>query len=176
MKWLKYLLYFILTLLLIVMIAGALLPKKYTISESITINKPKAQVYDYFKMFKNQSEFSEWFLADPNTISKIEGIDGTLGAKQSWESSMSGVGSQTITNMSNDRIDVNLDFVKPMEGHSKAANIFVAIDSTSTKVTSDFYGDDGWPFNVMSHLFGIPMIRENEKKSLENAKRILESK
>ncbi len=165
----------ILILLVLLAIIAAFLPKDYSASTTTTINKPKSVVMDYIKILKNQEQYSIWVMADPNLKPEITGIDGTVGAKQSWNSTSNevGEGSQTITALTDDRMDVDLHFVRPMKGEAKASNILKAIDSTHTELTSEFYGTNKWPFNIMN-FFGKKMIIDAETKNLKNIKDILE--
>ncbi len=178
MKILKNLLFIITGLVVIALIAAAIMPKTYTVVVSETINKPKAEVYDYLKMFANQKEYSEWTKPDPNLVPTITGVDGTVGSKSSWISDNSdvGEGSQSISAMSDDQIDIDLEFISPMAGKATVKNIFESKDSTSTVLTVEFNSGAPYPMNLPSLLFGKPMIEKMEKKILLNIKDILEAK
>ena len=178
MKILKILLYLILGLVVIFLIAAAIMPKSYTVTVSETINQPKAVVYDYVKLFANQKAYSEWTKPDPNLNPTITGVDGTVGSKSYWKSSNSdvGEGSQTITAMTDDQINLDLELITPMEGHGKVVNKFESKDSTSTILTVSTNFDAPFPMNVPSILFGKPMIERTEKQIMLNIKQILESK
>ncbi|MFZ4545719.1 MAG: SRPBCC family protein [Saprospiraceae bacterium] len=178
MKFLTYLLFTILGLIAFALIMALFISRQYTISVNETINKPKSEVYDYVKMLKNQEEYSVWIKADPKLVPEISGTDGDIGATQTWDSKIDdvGAGSQTIIAMTDSRIDVDLKFVRPMKGEAKAANILEAISENQTKITSEFYGDDSYPMNLVSYIFGRGMIKESEIKNLQNIKQILESK
>ena len=158
------------------LVAALFVPKQYTVSVSETINKPKKEVYDYLVLLKNQEEYSEWVKADPNLHPTISGIDGTVGAKQSWNSRDDNVGEgeQTITALTEDRIDVDIKFIRPFKSHAKAANIFKALNENQTEVISEFYAKEIYPLNLMSYLFGRGMIKKNEIQNLKNIKKILE--
>ncbi|MEO0310662.1 MAG: hypothetical protein RIQ89_319 [Bacteroidota bacterium] len=176
MKVLKKILLAIVILLAIPFIVALFIPNKYTVSVSETINKPKSVVYDYIRILANQEQYSEWVKADPNLHPTISGTDGSIGAKQSWNSKDDNVGQgeQIITAMTPDRIDVDLIFIKPFEGKAKAANIFTSVNDSVTSITSEFYADERYPFNLMSYCFGRPMIKETQQKNLKNIKTILE--
>ncbi len=178
MKILKYLLLTLIGLIALALIVAAILPKDYTVTVSETIKKPKTQVYDYVKIFANQKEYSEWIKPDPNLDLVITGTDGTVGSSSSWKSTNSdvGAGSQTITAMTDNQIDIDLKFMAPMEGTGHVKNIFESIDSTSTKLTVSTHFDAPFPMNLPSILFGKPMIEKTEKQIIENVKQILESK
>ncbi len=176
MKVLKYILLSIILLIGIALIAAALLPKQYTISESIIIKKPLDSVYNYVRFFENQKEYSVWILNDKTTKINITGTDGEIGATQHWDGKESGVGIQKITSLSKSKMEVDLIFTKPFESNQKAANLFKMIDSNTTKLTSEYYGNDKFPFTLLSHLFGIKIIKDAELQNLKNIKAILEKR
>lgn len=174
MRILKKILIFILALVGLFLLAGLFMDKEYTVSHSITINKPQQEVFNYVKLFKNQENYSVWVMADPNIKLKYEGEDGTVGAKVSWDGNDDvGAGSQTITKITNDRIDVDLHFIRPMEGNQKGATIVTAIDANSCTVTEEFYGNDPYPMNALSFV-GKYFIKDAFTKNAENVKKILE--
>ena len=176
MKALKKVLIVLGILIAIPLIAALFVPNQYTVSVSETINQPSQVVYDYVRILKNQEQYSEWLKTDPNLNPVITGIDGTAGAKQSWNSQNEDVGSgdQTITSLTPERMDILLQFYKPFEGTSKAANIFKSAGENQTILTSEFYSDSKYPFNLMSYFFGRPMIEKTQAKNLKNIKEILE--
>ncbi|NOT35871.1 MAG: SRPBCC family protein [Saprospiraceae bacterium] len=178
MNFLKYLIFSIIGLLAFLLILALFIPKKYTVSVSENIGRPKQMVYDYMKLLKNQEYYSEWIKADPNLRPEISGEDGTVGANQEWNSKINdvGEGSQAISAMTEDRIDMDLNFIRPMKGVAKAANIFTSIDERNTKVTSEFYDNTAYPFNLMSYFFGRKMVRDGMRKNLANVKKLLETK
>lgn len=176
MKVLKKILIVLVILIAIPLIVALFVPNQYTVSVSETINKPSQVVYDYVRILKNQEEYSEWLKPDPNLHPVITGIDGTVGAKQSWDSKNEdvGTGDQTITSLTPERMDMLLQFYKPFAGTAKAANIFKPAGENQTILTSEFYSDSKYPFNLMSYFFGRPMIQETQAKNLKNIKEILE--
>jgi hypothetical protein len=178
MKVLKNVFYFLLGIVVLGLLAAAVMPKTYSVEVSETINRPKAEVYDYVKLFANQKEYSEWTKPDPNLVPIITGVDGTVGSKSYWKSSNSdvGEGSQTITAMDQNQILLDLEFITPMEGHGKVVNTFqeVAKDKTLLTVKTEF--DAPFPLNLPSILIGKPMIEKTEKQIMINIKEKLESK
>jgi hypothetical protein len=175
MKILKTILKIFLVLSAMLLIAALILPKKYSVSVSTTIHKPKQVVMDYMRILKNQENYSVWVMEDSNLVPVITGVDGQVGAKQSWNSTNKSVGEgdQTITNITDNRIDVDLKFVRPMKGEAKASNIFESIDSNSTKVIAEFYGENPFPMNLLSFI-GKKYISEAEVQNLANVKKNLE--
>ena len=174
MRILKKILIFILALVGLFLLVGLVIDKEYTISHSITINKPQQEVFNYVKLFKNQENYSVWVMADPNIKLKYEGEDGTVGAKVSWDGNDDvGAGSQTITNITNDRINVDLHFIRPMKDDQKGATLVKAINANSCTLTEEFYGNDPYPMNALSFV-GKYFIKDAFTKNAENVKKILE--
>lgn len=176
MKVIKFIGKLIVGLVVLLLIVAMIIPKDFTISVSTTINKPQAVVFDYVKMIKNQEKYSVWVMKDPNVKIEYTGIDGTVGFKSSWESldDNVGVGSQQITKITDDRIDVDLHFEKPMKGDNKAATIAEALSDNQTKLTSEFYVHSDYPMNLMSFVFK-DFIKKDQAQNLANVKKILES-
>nr|WP_315158805.1 SRPBCC family protein [uncultured Flavobacterium sp.] len=174
MKVLKFIGIGILGLICLSLIVAMIVPKDFTVSVSTTINKPQEVVFDYVKMIKNQEKYSVWVMKDPNLKINYTGIDGTIGFKSSWESPDDNVGSQQITKITDDRIDVDLHFEKPMKGDNKAATIAEAFSDNQTKITSEFYVHSDYPVNLMSFVFKS-FIKKDQEQNLANVKKILES-
>lgn len=174
MRIIKKILIFILALVGLLLVVALFIPNEYTVSHTITINKPQKEVYDYVKTLKNQEQWSSWVLADPNIKLTYTGTDGTVGATQAWEGNDEvGAGSQTITKLDGERIDIVLHFIKPFEGNSKAASIIKAVDANSCTHTEEFYGTEPYPKNLMSILFK-KFIGEAFEKNGKNLKKALE--
>ncbi len=177
MKILKIVLIVLGCIIAIPLIVALFVPKSYTVSVTQTINKPQHVVFDYVKLLDNQKNYSIWVMEDPNLNPEIIGTDGTVGAIQKWNSKMENVGEgeQQITAMTNQRIDVDLRFVRPFKGEAKAATIVKAVADGVTEITSEFYSNDSYPMNLPSYLFGRKMLKEAQEKNLNNLKQILES-
>lgn len=176
MKVLKFIGIGILGLICLLLIAAMIVPKDFTISVSTTINKPQEVVFDYVKMIKNQEKYSVWVMKDPNVKIEYTGIDGTVGAKSSWVSldDNVGVGSQQITKITDERIDIDIHFEKPMKGDDSGATIVEAISDNQTKLTSEFYGHADYPMNLMSLVF-TGFLKKDIAQNLANVKKNLES-
>ena len=56
MRIVKKIVFGLLALIMLLLIVALFIPKDYTVSVSTTINQPKAVVFDYVKLVKNQEE------------------------------------------------------------------------------------------------------------------------
>lgn len=176
MKIVKIVGFSLLGLIVLLLIAAALTPRTYTVSVSETIDVPTSAVKDYVRILNNQKNYSVWVMADPNMVPEITGTDGEVGASQYWNSPVKDVGEgrQTITAITDNRIDMDLEFMRPFKGTAKAATLFEAITPNQTLVTSEFYGNDPYPINLMAYWFGRGMLADAQKRNLANLKGILE--
>ncbi|QKJ62532.1 SRPBCC family protein [Flavobacterium sp. M31R6] len=175
MKILKFIGLGMISLIVLLLIIALFIPNDYTVSVSTTINKPKQVVFDYVKLVKNQENYSIWVMQDPDVNMDYQGMDGTVGFKASWDSKDDnvGAGSQQITAVSEDRIDVDLHFERPMKGDDKASTLLESISANETKVTAEFYGHSSYPMNLMNFVGG-KIIKDAETQNLANLKKILE--
>ncbi|GEC72527.1 Polyketide cyclase / dehydrase and lipid transport [Flavobacterium flevense] len=175
MKIIKKIIIGILALLVLLLVMALFIPNDYTVSVSETINQPKSVVFDYVKKIKNQEKYSVWVMQDPNVVMNYQGTDGTVGFKASWNSKDDNVGegSQQITAVSDNRIDVDLHFERPMKGDDKAATFVEAISENQTKVTNEFYGHADYPINLLS-VIGKKFVTDAQTQNLANLKKILE--
>jgi hypothetical protein len=87
-----------------------------------------------------------------------------------------GQGCQTITSLDNKSIKMDLMFKRPFESVAKAAILFEEVSANETKVTSEFYGNESFPKNIMPFYLGRFFIKDAIDKNLSNLKNILESK
>lgn len=175
MKIIKKIGFGIVAFIVLLLVVALFIPNDYTVSVSTIINKPKAEVFDYVKQIKNQEKYSIWVMQDPNVVMDYQGVDGTVGFKASWKSNDNNVGegSQQITAVSDERIDIDLHFERPMKGDDKAATIVEVVSENKTKVTSEFYGHADYPMNLIC-IIGKKIITDAQTQNLANLKKILE--
>jgi hypothetical protein len=176
MKILKFIFLGVIGLMALLLLIALFIPNDYTVSVSTTINKPKQEVFDYVKLIKNQENYSIWVMQDPNVNMDYQGVDGTVGFKASWDSKDDnvGAGSQQITAVSEERIDVDLHFDRPMKGDDKASTLLESISENETKITAEFYGHSSYPMNLMNFV-GEKIINDAQTQNLTNLKKILEN-
>jgi uncharacterized protein YndB with AHSA1/START domain len=175
MKVLKYILYAVLTLVAIYFLVGLFVNKNYTVERSVTINKPKQEVFEFLKYLKNQNQFSTWAKKDPNMKRDFKGTDAMPGATASWDGNSDvGKGEQEIKGIvDGEKIDYELRFEKPMKDVAQATITTVADGENSTKVTWSFHGENAYPKTTMNLFMGWILGGELQK-GLANLKELLE--
>ena len=172
MKILKKILIGLAAFIALLLLIAVFLPTRYTVSVSTTINKPQKEVYEYVKLIKNQEHYSVWVMEDPKIIMTYTGTDGTVGFLAHWTSEKMGEGEQQITKVDGERVDVDLRF-KGHDNEQKAATITKALSENQTQVTSEFYGYNPYPTNLICFV-GKMFIEDAQTKNMANLKAILE--
>lgn len=149
MKFLKYLGFGLLAIILAVLVVAIFVPKSFTYEKSIVINAPVDSVWKNANSLAALDKWSPWNDYDPNIKKEWSGEDGNIGAKQSWKSSIIGIGSQTITTVQKPTLfETKLDFLKPQESHGKAY-VKLSSNGVGTKATWGMTGGMPYPFNIM---------------------------
>ncbi len=169
-----------LIILLIIAVAALVFMTKtdYKVEREVTINKPRAEVFAYAKLLKNQAEWGPWVKQDPNVKLSYKGNDGEPGFAMSWESKLEniGAGEQEIKKIEDGkRIDNEIRFKKPFESTSQAYMTFEDAGQDQTKVRWGFTGSMPRPMNLL--LLVMDMDKEVGKDfdaGLGNLKTILE--
>ena len=171
----------VLIVILVFAVAAAVMltPTDFAVERDVVINKPRAEVFAYAKLLKNQNDWGPWARRDPAMKQEFVGADGAPGFVSKWTSQDPNVGSgeQEIRKIvPNERIDTELRFKEPFE--SKADSYLITEDAGEgkTKVRWGFTGSMPRPMNVM--LLAVDMDKEIGKdfdEGLASLKRILES-
>ncbi|WP_276481612.1 SRPBCC family protein [Paraflavitalea pollutisoli] len=142
----------LLSLIVLVLIAGLMLPKKVALEKSITINATGEQVWQHVNNLEACHKWSPFVEEDPNTVVSYSGQSGTVGSSYAWKSEKVGEGTQTITKLEpGQRVDSHLHFIKPFEGE---ADTYIKLTpaGNATNVTWGFESEYKYPMNVMGNL------------------------
>lgn len=177
MKTLKLIGIGIASLIALLLIVALFVPKEFTFEKTITVNAPIDTVWNYTSSLSGLDKWSPWNDHDPNMKKEMTGIDGTVGAMQSWISDVKevGVGSQTIANIVKPSLfETKLEFEKPRESHG-SAYIKLVSDGPSTKVTWGMKGKMPYPMNAMILFMNMgKMMGKDWDNGLDKLKQISE--
>lgn len=177
MKIVKKVLIGIAALVVIILITAAFVNRECTVERSAVVNRPKDEVFAYLSQLKNQDRFSTFTMKDPAMKKSFKGTDATVGFIYAWDgNSEAGQGEQEITGIKpGERIDMELRFIRPMEGK---ANVFMsteAVETASTRVTWGFQTRMPYPFNIMRLFIDVEEMTGKEiETSLGHLKKDLE--
>lgn len=162
-------------LVVLVLVVGLFVPKTFVFERSVSIAAPADSVWKYTGSLSGLDKWSPWNDYDPDVKKTMTGVDGAIGACQTWESDKIGTGSQTILRIDTSELLVTkLDFLKPHESHGQA---FVKLESESgaTKVTWGMSGSMPYPFNIMILFMNMEkMMGKDFDNGLNKLKRLVE--
>lgn len=174
MRILKRVIIGLVTLVVLVVVIGFLLPRQVHIERSVVINAPQAQLFEALNSFKRFNEFSPWAALDPNTQYTYEGPESGVGAKMSWVSNDPKLGSGTneiLESKAPDFIRTKLNF----GGQLAEATFRFAPADAATRVTWSFDGDLG--NNPIMRYVGLMFdkwIGSDYEKGLARMKQVME--
>jgi len=129
-------------------------PATFSITRTGTMNAPVAVVFEQVNTLRNWDGWSPWARLDPNMKLTYEGPESGAGASYSWDGDGNvGAGKLTITDSKpNERIDIKLEFFKPMEGVNPTVFTFKQVGEQTT-VTWTMSGEN----TFMSKAIGLVM-------------------
>jgi hypothetical protein len=164
--------------IVILLLIGFFSRKDYSAGREIIINKPKAIVFDYLRILKNQNKWSVWGSMDPDMKMSFTGTDGTEGFISAWESDNKNVGKgeqEILKIVEGERLDYEMRFIKPFKSISWSFIITTAINDNQTRVHWGFSGKMNYPSNLMLLFMNMEkMIGNDFEKGLQNLKAKLE--
>lgn len=175
MKFLKIIVYLLLTGFVLVLALGLFARHTYPIERSLEIDAPRAVVLEQIRYFANFKKWSPWNTLDPNMKETIEGTDGEVGAVNHWEGNRDvGAGSQTIQSISNDQVRMEVVLQKPWKSTSQSVFTLEEIGE-KTKVTWHFNMYIGFPWNAMAMFTDVNAgVGKDYARGLGNLKKICE--
>ena len=179
---LKKILISVLVLIVLLIAAIAVLafvaPTELKVERSITINKPKAEVFAYVRNLKNQNDWGPWYKKDPGMKIETRGSDGSPGFISAWNSTNNevGEGEQEIKKITEgERIDTELRFKRPFETKSDAYMITEGAAPDKTNVKWGFTSTMPRPINIMLLMMDMDKeVGKDFEDGLSNLKTILE--
>lgn len=162
-----------------ILVAAFAVNNHYSVERTVTIDKPKQEVFDYVRSLRNQDNYSVWATFDPEMHQEFTGTDGTVGFISAWEGNSDvGKGEQEIVRIvEGDRIDYELRFIEPFEGVADAYIITDSLSENQTNVTWGFASSMPRPMNLMLLFMDMEdLIGTDYEAGLTNLKTILENK
>lgn len=176
MKALKIIGIILAVLVALVLIAGLIAPKNFTVTRSTVINAPADVVYHNFATFEGFNKWNPWYKYDTAAVVTIEGTDGAVGAKRSWVGNEKvGKGSMTVTRVEPGKeVEYDLVFIEPYETKSVVTTTMEPTEG-GQKVTWTTKGDMKYPFNAMALFMSMDkMLGPDFEAGLNNLKELSE--
>jgi uncharacterized protein YndB with AHSA1/START domain len=165
-------------LIVIVVLIAALLayaatrPSNFRVQRKTSIKAPPETIFPLIADFHNWTAWSPWEKKDPALKRTYSGAASGKGAVYAWEGNRNvGSGRMEITEASApSKILIQLDFIKPFEGHN-VADFTLQPEGGATTVTWDMHG----PMAFIAKVFGVfvsmdKMIGNDFETGLANLK------
>ena len=114
-------------LLIVALVAGVLIlastkPDTFSVQRSAMIKAPPEKIFAVLNDFHRWTDWSPWEKLDPAMKRTLGGPASGKGATYAWEgNSKAGQGRmEIIESTPPGKIGIQLDFIKPFEGHNRA--------------------------------------------------------
>ena len=175
MKVLKWILWAVLALIVVLVAGGYLLSPRFVVSRSVVVQAPPEKVYPLVASPREWAKWSVWMRRDPAMRIAYDGPDSGSGAKWSWQSRSEGNGSMTFTAAEPPRRVAYALFFSDF-GTTSTGDLLLAPEGTgATRVTWTLNGDMG--ANPVFHwmaLFADGMVGKDFEGGLANLKQVVE--
>jgi hypothetical protein len=150
-------------------------PDTFRVQRSTSIKAPPEKIAGVLSDFRAWGGWSPWEKVDPKMQRTYSGEPKGKGAKYAWVgNSEVGEGSMTITEAQPSRVALDLDFVKPFEGHNKVV-FSLAAKGDATEVIWDMQGPSPYITKVIQVFCDMDgMIGKQFEAGLADLKAITE--
>ena len=176
MTMLKTILIVVAAFIVGVLAFAATKPDTFSVQRSASIKAPPEKIFAVINDFHRWPEWSPWEKLDPAMKRTQSGAASGKGAVYAWEgNSKAGDGRmEIIESTPASKVGIQLDFIKPFEGHNIAEFTF-APESDATRVTWTMHGPTPFVSKVMQVFVSMDtMIGKDFEAGLANLKTLTE--
>ena len=173
---LKTILIVVAVLIVGVLAFAATKPDTFSVQRSASIKAPPEKIFAVVNDFHRWTDWSPWEKLDPAMKRTRSGAASGKGAVYAWEgNSKAGAGRmEIIESTPASKVGIQLDFIKPFEGHNIAEFTF-APESDATRVTWTMHGPTPFISKVMQVFVSMDtLIGKDFEAGLANLKTLTE--
>lgn len=154
MKALKIIGIILLIIIGLPLVIALFVDKDFSHEEKVSIDAPILKVWNQTNTLKQMDNWSPWTKKDPDITQSFTGAEGSVGAKNCWDSQHPevGAGCQTITKVDAPYLlETHLDFTRPQESQGDA---YVKLEESNgaTVVTWGIKSEFDYPWNILNLL------------------------
>lgn len=160
--------------LLVVFIATR--PPVFRVSRALAMNAAPAAIFPHINNLSAWNAWSPWAKMDPECKTVLEGPAEGVGCILRWDGDKRvGAGSMTITaSVPNERVEIQLDFLRPFKGTSHAT-LALEAQASQTLVTWSMHGRNNFIGKAVSCVMNCEkIVGAQYQKGLENMRAIVE--
>lgn len=160
--------------LVTVLVLAVFKPDTFEVMRSVDVKAPPAKVYPLVADFRRWGQWSPYETMGPMER-RYSGAPSGIGARYDWQGDKPGMGSMEIVRAEEPhRIELKLDFVKPIEAHNLVDFTFVPKGELTT-VTWDMHGPLPYVFKIFHVIFDMDaMVGKDMETGLAALKVIVE--
>ena len=111
----------------------------YHVSRSIIINLPIEKVRDSLIDFRQWPTWSPWLIMEPESKLTYSTNQSVVSAGYDWEGELTGKGVMKLLQIADDKLDMDLQFIKPFKSSAKVTFELEEPRKNVTKVTWNMY-------------------------------------
>lgn len=108
---------------------------KIDVDSSIDIAAPVEKIRDILVNFHTWTAWSPWLYIEPDAEVTYRGVVGQTGHGYDWQGARIGSGGMTLLNSTADRVDCDLQFVKPFRFDAEVNFEIQPLDDGNSRVT-----------------------------------------
>ena len=144
-------------------------------SRSIVVDAAPAAVHALLDDFHQWTRWSPWEELDPALQRTYSGPETGVGSHYAWSGNNKvGQGSMEITGSTPERIDIDLEFLKPFKASNKTV-FTLTPEGSGTRVEWAMSGERNLAFAVLGRLFFDKAIAKDFDKGLAKLKAAAEA-
>jgi hypothetical protein len=155
-----------------ILVAAATRPDTFRIERAIVISAPATKIFHYVNDFHQWGVWSPWEKLDPAMKRSYAGPPSGNGAVYEWQGNGKvGQGRMQIVDATEPQhVIIQLDFLKPMEGHNRAMFNFLTVGA-DTRVVWTMEGPSPYISKLLGLVFNMDrLIGGDFEKGLANLK------
>ena len=159
-----------------VLIYATTKPDTFSVTRSASIKAPAEKIFAVINDFHRWTDWSPWEKLDPAMKRTQGGPASGKGATYAWEgNSKAGAGRmEIIESTPSSKVGIQLDFIKPFEGHNIAEFVLVPQGDT-TNLTWTMHGPTPYISKLMQVFVSMDsLIGKDFEAGLANLKALAE--
>lgn len=147
----------------------------FEMTHEATVHAPPAAVHGLVNDFRNWTQWSPWEDKDPNLQRTFTGADSGAGSEYAWTGNKEvGTGKMMITASTPERIDIDLEFIKPFKQSNKTVFAFTP-EGDGTRVSWTMGGSRNLLMDLAGRLFFDKALGKDFDKGLAKLKAAVEA-
>jgi uncharacterized protein YndB with AHSA1/START domain len=117
----------------VILVLAALKPNTFRVERKVLIKAAPEKIFPWLEDPKRTTEWSPWEKKDPAMKKIFSGPSKGVGAAYAWDGNREiGAGRLELTEVvAPKKVVMNLDFIRPMEGHNVAEYTVAPVDGGS---------------------------------------------